>query len=148
MAGLCGITILILTEQERETEMMELLGLAVLLIAGKLIYSNSQNAFINRAVRKACVLKGTLLNTYENGGRSYGTYEYEADGCQYRLDVEYSWDFYRENPPLHMGIYYKDGNPEQACVRERSVKKERGQNMKRHALFMAVVCVVVLMLAW
>ena len=50
--------------------------------------------------------------------------------------------------PLHMGIYYKDGNPEQACVRERSVKKERGQNMKRHALFMAVVCVVVLMLAW
>ena len=25
-----------------------------------------------------------------------------------------------------MGIYYKDGNPEQACVRERSVKKRTG----------------------
>ena len=33
MAGLCGITILGLTEQEGETEMMELFGLAVLLIA-------------------------------------------------------------------------------------------------------------------
>ena len=82
-----------LTEQERETDDDGVIGLAVLLIAGKLIYSNSQNAFVNRAVRKACVSKGTLLNTYENGGRSYGTCEYEADGCQYRLDVEYSWDF-------------------------------------------------------
>lgn len=92
MAGLCGITILVLTEQEGETEMMELLGLAVLLIAGKLIYSNSQNAFINRAVRKACVSKGTLLNTYEDDGRSYGTYEYEAaravHGCGLRRGID------------------------------------------------------------
>lgn len=119
-----------------------IIGIIILVAAGKLIYSTSPRAFVNKAAQKAWVSRGNLIRTYTDNGNYYGTYEYEADGTMYTLDVEYTIDFYKNDPPVHMGIYYQGSNPQKACVREQSAVKDFHQDMKRGILFCIVLMIV------
>ncbi len=118
-------------------------GIFVIVIAGKLIFSNSQKGFVDRATRKGWVARGKLIRTYTQEGKTYGTYEYKIDQDIYSIDVECEINLYEEEPPAHMGIYYKGSNPQKACVREKNPRKKREQDRKNGFLFCIVLCIVV-----
>lgn len=119
-----------------------IIGIIVLIVAGKLIYSDSQKGFVNKAAKKGWVSRGKLIRTYTDDGKYYGTYEYEADGDVYTLEVEYNINLYKEDPPNYMGIYYKGSNPRKACIREKSAKQELKQNWKKAVMFCMVMGLV------
>lgn len=75
--------------------------------------------------------QGELLRTYTDQGKSYGTYEYEAEGKMYTLEVEYNVDYFKEYPPDNLGIYYDGRNPQKACIRGLSSEQRFKKDAKR-----------------
>ena len=118
------------------------LGILVLIVVYRLTYSHSERGFVDKAAKKAWVSQGELLRTYTDEGKFYGTYEYEADGKMYTLEVEQNTDFSKQYPPKHIGIYYDGRKPQKACIRERSPEHQVKKDWKRGIIFMTAFMLV------
>ncbi len=118
------------------------LGILVLIAVYKLTYSHSDRGFIDKAAKKAWVSQGELIRTYTDEGKSYGTYEYDADGKIYTLEVEYNVDYFKQYPPKCLGIYYDGRNPQKACIRDLSAEQTFKKDAKRGIIFVIALMLV------